>query len=141
VAAEGPHVAYLVSERDNGIYDAMNKGLALATGEVVGFLNSDDVFAGVDVVSTIAQAMADPMIDACYGNLVYVAPDNMNKVVRYWKSREYELGLCARGWMPDYLTLRHQSDLSPVKLPSHAPMVVLGAARLGKTRLIDNLVV
>lgn len=104
VAAEGVHVAKLVSEPDGGIYDAMNKGLAIATGEVVGFLNSDDVFAGADVVSKIAQVMKDPLVDACYGDLVYVATEDMSKVVRYWKSREYQVGLCARGWMPAHPT-------------------------------------
>lgn len=104
VAAEGKHVARLVSERDNGIYDAMNKGLALATGEVVGFLNSDDVYANDGVISRIAQMMHKPSIDACYGDLVYVAKDDQNKVVRYWKSRDYQPGLCAKGWMPAHPT-------------------------------------
>lgn len=89
----------------------MNKGLALATGEVVGFLNSDDVFAGVDVVSTIAQVMADPVIDACYSDLVYVAADDMNKVVRYWKSGEHRHGLFDRGWVPAHPTFYARCEL------------------------------
>jgi len=104
IAAEGPHVSKLISERDNGIYDAMNKGLALATGDVVGFLNSDDIFYGVDVISKIARAMEDPLIGACYGDLVYVSKFDKNKIIRYWKSGKYELGLCARGWMPPHPT-------------------------------------
>ena len=104
VAALGPHVATLVSERDSGIFDAMNKGLALATGEIIGFLNSDDVFANKDVVSKIAQTMADQSIDACYGDLIYVAQYDVNKVVRYWKSREYKNGLFQRGWVPAHPT-------------------------------------
>lgn len=104
VAKEGAHVSTLVSEKDNGIYDAMNKGLAVARGDIVGFLNSDDVFANSDVIATIAQAMADPLVDACYGDLVYVAAADASKVVRYWKSCEYRPGLCARGWMPAHPT-------------------------------------
>lgn len=104
VAAEGSHVVRLVSERDRGIYDAMNKGLALATGEVVGFLNSDDVLAHADVVKKIAQTMTDPTIDACYGDLVYVAQDDTNRVVRYWKSQTYRRGLFDRGWVPAHPT-------------------------------------
>lgn len=104
VAAEGAHVVKIVSERDRGIYDAMNKGLALATGEVVGFLNSDDVLAHADVVEKIAQTMANSVIDACYGDLVYVAQDDTNKVVRYWKSQTYRHGLFDRGWVPAHPT-------------------------------------
>jgi len=104
IRTNGQRVATFVSEPDRGIYDAMNKGIHLATGEVVGFLNSDDVFAHEDVVSRIAYAMLEPSIDACYGDLVYVSKENMNKVVRYWKSREYQPGLCAKGWMPAHPT-------------------------------------
>lgn len=104
IHANGQRVATFVSEPDRGIYDAMNKGLQLATGDVVGFLNSDDVFAHNDVVSRIAQTMLEQSIDACYGDLVYVAQDDANKVVRYWKSREYRPGLCAKGWMPAHPT-------------------------------------
>lgn len=104
VATEGPHVVKLVSEPDSGIYDAMNKGLALATGDVIGFLNSDDVFAHAEVVSKIALAMTDSAIDACYGDLVYVTQDDLNKIVRYWKSGQYRQGLFERGWVPAHPT-------------------------------------
>lgn len=91
-------------EPDTGIYDAMNKGLRLASGDVVGFLNSDDLFADTKVLSRIAQAMEDPAIDACYGDLVYVARQDTSKILRYWKSRGYRSGLCAEGWMPAHPT-------------------------------------
>jgi glycosyltransferase involved in cell wall biosynthesis len=92
------------SDRDKGIYDAMNKGLAIATGDVVGFLNSDDIFNDVDCVSKIAQAMSVSHVDACYADLIYVSHANPQRVVRYWKSRTYKAGLCARGWMPAHPT-------------------------------------
>lgn len=95
---------HVVSEPDRGIYDAMNKGLRLATGEVVGFLNSDDVFADTGVLSRIGKAMQDDRVDACFGDLVYVGEHDLSRVVRYWKSREHRPGLCARGWMPAHPT-------------------------------------
>lgn len=102
---------HVLSESDCGIYDAMNKGLALATGDVVGFLNSDDIFAHPEVVSTIAQTMHDRSIDACYGDLVYVAPNDMSKVVRYWKSQKYRHGLFDRGWVPAHPTFYARREL------------------------------
>ncbi len=104
LASAGPHVAKIVSEPDRGIYDAMNKGLAVATGDIVGFLNSDDVLSHAAVVSTIAGALTDPAIDACYGDLVYVAQHDLNKLVRYWKSSDYRPGLFERGWVPAHPT-------------------------------------
>ncbi|MDP3857582.1 MAG: glycosyltransferase family 2 protein [Stagnimonas sp.] len=98
------HAGPLVSEPDRGIYDAMNKGLALASGEVVGFLNSDDVLAGPDVLARIAGVFASPATDACYGDLVYVSARDPDRIVRYWRSRPYQAGLCRRGWMPAHPT-------------------------------------
>lgn len=111
VATEGLHVAKLDSQPDSGIYDAMNKGLALATGEVVGFLNSDDVFAHAGVISKIALTMADSAVDACYGDLVYVAQNDLNRIVRYWKSGEYKRGLFDRGWVPAHPTFYARREL------------------------------
>lgn len=92
------------SEPDLGIYDAMNKGLARATGEVIGFLNADDFFADAEVLARVAKVFEnDPRIEACFGDLVYINEEN-SKVVRYWKSRPYEKGLFARGWSPAHPT-------------------------------------
>lgn len=104
VASAGPHVTKIISEHDHGIYDAMNKGLALATGDIVGFLNSDDILAHSNVITKIAEVMSDTALDGCYGDLVYVAQHDMNKVVRYWKSRDYSAGLFDRGWVPAHPT-------------------------------------
>jgi glycosyltransferase involved in cell wall biosynthesis len=96
--------ARVVSEPDHGVYDAMNKGLRLATGEVVGFLNADDFLAGEGVLADVSRAMSDPQVDACYADLVYVAPEDAARVVRYWRSRPYEPGLALTGWMPAHPT-------------------------------------
>jgi len=93
----------LISEPDKGIYDAMNKGLALATGEVIGFLNSDDFYADAAVLEKIANAFQDLTIDACYSDLVYVTQDN-SRVVRFWQSKPFSEGDFAKGWCPAHPT-------------------------------------
>jgi glycosyltransferase involved in cell wall biosynthesis len=91
------------SEPDQGIYDAMNKGLIRATGDVVGFLNADDLYADNEVLGHLAAVFESSDVDACFGDLVYVTLDN-NKIVRYWKSRPFEIGSFARGWCPAHPT-------------------------------------
>jgi glycosyltransferase involved in cell wall biosynthesis len=97
-------IAVFVSEPDRGIYDAMNKGLALATGDVVGFLNADDVYVDATVLSQVAQVFRDATVDGCYADLMYVDKTDTDRMVRYWKSRSYEDGLFERGWMPAHPT-------------------------------------
>ena len=97
-------VARLISEPDRGLYDAMNKGIAIATGDIIGYLNSDDVYADDDVLQKVAKAFADVNVDACYGDLVYVQQDDIARVVRYWRSCPYSPGLIERGWMPAHPT-------------------------------------
>jgi glycosyltransferase involved in cell wall biosynthesis len=97
------HQLRLVSEPDEGIYDAMNKGLALASGEIVGFLNSDDFYAGPAVLQQIANAFEDNSVDACYADLVYITQDN-GQVVRCWKSKSFVKGDFAQGWCPAHPT-------------------------------------
>jgi glycosyltransferase involved in cell wall biosynthesis len=104
VKAEGPHVAKLVSERDNGIYDAMNKGIALASGEIIGFINADDFYASSDVLVKVAAVFNDPNVDACYGDLCYVGQNDTSTVVRYWQSSDFRPAAFEVGWCPPHPT-------------------------------------
>ena len=97
-------IAAFVTEPDRGMYDAMNKGLRLATGDIVGFLNADDSYADSYVLETIARTMEQQKVDACYSDLVYVDKNNRNRVVRYWQSQPYREGLFEKGWMPAHPT-------------------------------------
>ncbi len=99
-----PHVAKVVSEKDNGIYDAMNKGIGLATGDIIGILNSDDVYSHDKVLSKVAAAFTDPSVDAVYADLQYVDPENTNRTIRTWKAGNYRPGSFYYGWMPPHPT-------------------------------------
>lgn len=94
----------LISERDKGIYDALNKGIKNATGDVVGFLHADDIFENSEVLAKVAAAFQDPSVDAVYGDLVYVQQDDIGQVIRYWKSGSFDYGALSRGWMPPHPT-------------------------------------
>ena len=104
VTKEGGHVAQVISEPDAGIYDGMNKGIAMASGDIVGTLNADDVYAGPDILAKVADAFSDAAVEACYGDLVYTAPRDLNRVVRYWKSSPYDIKRFYWGWMPPHPT-------------------------------------
>ena len=93
----------LFSEPDKGIYDAMNKGISKAMGDIIGFLNSDDIYADAEVLAKIANAFKDPKVDAIYADLVYVTQDN-SRIVRYWKSKSFLKGDFAKGWCPAHPT-------------------------------------
>ena len=89
-----------VSENDKGIYDAMNKGIEMASGEIIGILNSDDMYYDGQVVERIVKSFIENKVDCVYSNLLYVDPLNTTKVIRYWKSKEFDLKSFLYGWMP-----------------------------------------
>lgn len=104
VAAEGMHVAKVVSEADKGIYDAMNKGIQLTTGEVIGFINADDFYAAPDVLARVATVFSDASVDACYGDLCYVKQEDTSVLVRYWRASEFHPRAFEAGWCPPHPT-------------------------------------
>jgi glycosyltransferase involved in cell wall biosynthesis len=88
-----------VSEADAGIYDAMNKGIKAANGDIIGILNSDDFYYNQDVLSKIAKVFEETNCDCLYGDLVFVNKGDTRKIVRYWKSGKFEKNLMTKGWM------------------------------------------
>ena len=97
-------ISQWISEPDSGIYDAMNKGISLATGEIIGFLNSDDIYADTDILSVVAGIFSENEIDACYGDLLYVSRNDTDKIIRNWKSCELDYQLFKKGWHPPHPT-------------------------------------
>lgn len=93
-----------ISEKDNGVYHAMNKGIHMATGDIIGFLNSDDFFTSNDSLQTIADTFAAHDIDATYGNVHYVNGDNLKKMVRFYSSKRFKPSLMRLGFMPAHPT-------------------------------------
>ncbi|NBA76075.1 glycosyltransferase [Emticicia sp. ODNR4P] len=99
----GDRIKY-ISEKDKGIYDALNKGLKLATGDVVGTIGSDDFLPNSSVLGHVAEAFIQTGKDVIYGDLQYINPDNDEKIVRYWSSGEYKVENWLKGWMPPHLS-------------------------------------
>ncbi|MDD4900299.1 MAG: glycosyltransferase family 2 protein [Candidatus Omnitrophica bacterium] len=95
----------IVSEKDNGIYHALNKGIKLASGDIVAFLNSDDTYYNNNIIKKFAEVFTNnPGTESCYGDLVYVSRKDNNKVIRFWKSGEFDYSLLACGWMVPHPT-------------------------------------
>jgi len=95
----------IISEKDKGIYDALNKGIAIATGDVIGFVHSDDFLASTELLSKIAAIFQEEKADGVYGDLQYVNKEDTSKVIRYWKSEAFKPELLKKGWMPAHPTL------------------------------------
>lgn len=94
----------IMSEYDSGIYDALNKGIVLSSGHIIGFLHSDDTYAHSNVLQLVADTVEKYNVDSCYGDLIYVGKNNANKIIRYWKSSAYRPGKFKDGWMPPHPT-------------------------------------
>ncbi|MFM7815107.1 MAG: glycosyltransferase family 2 protein, partial [Flavobacteriales bacterium] len=104
VQSYGSRIHRVISEPDQGIYDAMNKGVKLATGDVIGVLNSDDFYADEHVIRDIARVVEEHDADAAYADLVYVDREQTDRIVRRWNSGSYVPGQFLSGWMPPHPT-------------------------------------
>lgn len=104
-------IHHFVSEPDRGMYDAINKGIRIATGDVIGILNSDDMFATADAVSSIVSAFENYATDTVYGDLVYVMPESTETVTRFWKGKDFKRSNFRKGWMPAHPTFYIRRDL------------------------------
>ncbi|EIQ7476436.1 glycosyltransferase [Vibrio parahaemolyticus] len=104
-------VSKIISEPDKGIYDALNKGIQAATGDVIGFLHSDDLFAYPDAVADIVATLEKNQSQAAYADLAYVSKDDTDKMVRLWTSGDYQRNKMLSGWMPPHPTFYMKREL------------------------------
>ena len=104
IASYGSKIHQFLSEPDKGIYDAMNKGIKLATGDLIGILNADDFYASSTVISEIVGAIEKDNADACYGDLNYVDAQDESVIKRKWISGKYKPNAFLMGWMPPHPT-------------------------------------
>jgi glycosyltransferase len=111
IVAGYPHVTKLISEKDEGLYYAMNKGISLATGDVVGILNADDFYADHEVLEKVANVFIQTCCQALYGNLVYVEKMDLSRVTRKWRAGKYDRDAFYRGWSPPHPTFFVQRNL------------------------------
>lgn len=111
IRKKGTHVATFISEPDTGIYNALNKAIALCTGSIIGILHADDVFYDSSILARVAEVFGHQEVDACYGDLEYVARDNIHSIFRMWKSKPFSPGMILRGWMPAHPTVFLRREL------------------------------
>lgn len=97
-------ISRIVSEKDKGMYDGLNKGIEMANGEIIGMLNADDFYMDERVISEVVQQMIEQKADAIYSDLYYVHQQDTNKIVRKWKSGKYDRKKFMNGWMPPHPT-------------------------------------
>ena len=104
-------VAIIVSEPDKGIYDALNKGITLSTGDIVGFLHSDDMLAYPDAIKDLVVTISEKNSDCVYADLDYVSKSNTNHTIRHWHSGTFNVNKLANGWMPPHPTFYMKRSL------------------------------
>jgi len=104
IVREFPHVSRVISEKDKGIYDAMNKGINSSSGDIIGLLNSDDFYVSIDVISKVVEKMISANSDTLYADLVYVHPEQTQRIVRTWIAGDYREHKFLFGWMPPHPT-------------------------------------
>lgn len=104
-------VSKLISESDKGIYDALNKGIQMATGDIIGFLHSDDLLAYSEVIEDVVSTFQKQQVDAVYGDLDYVSKDDVSKVIRHWKSGQFKRYKMQLGWMPPHPSFYMKREL------------------------------
>jgi len=97
-------ISKIISEPDNGIYEALNKGIENTTGDIIVFLHADDIFAENTIIEKAANLFLEKQPDSIYGNLQYVAKENTGKIIRYWKSGDFSFSKLRKGWMPPHPT-------------------------------------
>lgn len=95
---------HIFSEKDNGLYDALNRGISRANGEIIGVLHSNDFYYDNNVLEDINRAMSNPDIDCIYGNLIFVKQEDTNRIVRIWKGSQFKQGYFLKGWHPAHPT-------------------------------------
>ena len=104
IRSYGTKIAVFLSEKDAGIYDAMNKGIKLATGDVIGILNADDLYKDIFVIEKIVNTLKKTQAESIYADLLYVDGIDKTQVKRYWKSGSYKRQNFLYGWMPPHPT-------------------------------------
>lgn len=104
IKSYGNKISTLISEKDNGLYDALNKGISLATGDVIGILHSDDFYTNNHVIQHVVSSFSNSPVDAVYADLYYVDKINTNQIHRKWKAGIYKEGMFFNGWMPPHPT-------------------------------------
>ena len=105
INARSRRTKLLISEPDKGIYDALNKGIALATGDVIGFLHADDFYAHSSVLQDIAERFSTSSLGGVYGDLQYVSQADTHRIIRHWPARSFTEARLRYGWMPPHPTL------------------------------------
>jgi glycosyltransferase involved in cell wall biosynthesis len=109
VKSYGDKISKFVSEKDKGIYDAFNKGIRLATGDIIGFIGSDDFYPNASVIKKVAESFKKNHTDSLYGDIQYINEES--KIVRYWKAGKYKTSKFVLGWMPPHLSFYLKRDI------------------------------